>query len=416
MFIQPVFAEEVRQSWTSYAQSINISEHVGKRFIVSAAIKKDSEVSPGVASLWARIDNKGEGTSFFKNDAGLGKVSSDWQVFKISGVIEGNAGNLNFGALCRNIGNYYFDDFKVEIESETGVMQQLFIDNAGFESPQLANKDWHEGIGTRHFDTKNFTISHTKLNPYKGNSSLLIQGSNIPGNEKHGKYVEVNNVKLYYEVYGEGEPLLLLHGNGQSIEAYINQVDEFSKNRQVILLDSRGRGNSTFDENTELTYTIQATDTKLFLDELGLDSVDIVGWSDGGIIGLIMAIKYPEKVKRLVTMGANIFPEGVKQYESFKLNVDKKMQEQNGKYDFGTELQKLLVNYPQLKFEDLAAIKAKTLIMAGDQDEIKNIHTVKMFEAIPNAQLGILPNTTHYMPSRAPEIFNETVLSFFNND
>ena len=135
--------------------------------------------------------------------------------------------------------------------------------------------------------------------------------------------------------------------------------------------------------------------------------------SDGGILGILMAIKHPEKVDKMVSMAGNIFPDGlvnkevlidyVKQYE--KINT-------NHKYDKYIDFLYLDYKYRNLEFEELKVIKSKCLIMAGDKDEIKIEHTVKIFENIPNAQLAIVPNSTHYLPSENPKLFNEIVLSF----
>ncbi|WP_196138090.1 alpha/beta fold hydrolase [Aliikangiella sp. G2MR2-5] len=402
--------KEVKQDWTSYAQSVNVKQYIGKRFAVSAAIRMRKVSPASKASLWVRID-KNDGYNFFKNDAGYGKVDEDWKHFKIEGVIQEESSTLNFGALCFNNGDYFFDDFELKIENDSGQLVPVEIKNEGFEGSKN-EEGWNEGIVKRKFTTSNFKISYSSENPYKGNFSLRIQADSIPGNMKNGKYVKVNGVRLYYEEYGEGEPLLLIHGNGQSISAFINQIDIFSKKYRVIALDSRGRGNSSINESEQLTYTLQAKDTKLFLDKIGIESAHIVGWSDGGIIGLILAMKYPEKVKSLVSMAANVFPEGLVDLDGLKEIVAKEDTKKTKKYSIGSELIRMMIHYPQLKFEDLSTIKAPTLIIAGDKDQIKTSHTVKISEAIKESQLAILPNTDHYMPRSSPKIFNETVLRF----
>src|SRR6185436_1102382 len=125
-------------------------------------------------------------------------------------------------------------------------------------------------------------------------------------NSSTGKYAEVNHIRIYYEVYGKGEPLLLLHGNSSSISTFDKQIPEFSKHFMVIAVDSRGQGKSS-EDGKPYTYDLFADDMNALLDHLKLENVNIVGWSDGGNTGLIMAMKYPSKVKKLVTMGANVF-------------------------------------------------------------------------------------------------------------
>jgi pimeloyl-ACP methyl ester carboxylesterase len=126
--------------------------------------------------------------------------------------------------------------------------------------------------------------------------AIVFISLNVSAQKLHenGKYIDVNGVKLYYEVYGEGEPLLMIHGNGGSFSCFENQVAEFSKQFKVLLVDCRGRGNSTYQKGIELTFDLQVEDFTLFLDKLNIKKTNILGWSDGGIIGLILAIKHPE--------------------------------------------------------------------------------------------------------------------------
>lgn len=245
--------------------------------------------------------------------------------------------------------------------------------------------------------------------------AIALISLNISAQKLHenGKYLDVNGVKLYYEIYGEGEPLLMIHGNGGSFICFENQVSEFSKHFKVILVDCRGRGNSSYQKGVELTFDLQVEDINLFLDKLNIQKTNILGWSDGGIIGLLLALKHPEKVAKLVTSGANIFPEGVVYFEEMKkTTVELESKNKNHENDLAIDLNNLDLNYPNLKFSDLNAIKSKTLIIAGDHDVIKGEHTLKMYESIPNAQLAILPNSSHSALIENSKLFNEIVLPF----
>jgi pimeloyl-ACP methyl ester carboxylesterase len=238
---------------------------------------------------------------------------------------------------------------------------------------------------------------------------------NISAQKLHenGKYVDVNGVKLFYEIYGEGEPILMIHGNGGSFSCFENQVTEFSKHFKVILVDCRGRGNSSYQKGIELTFDLQVEDMNLFLDKLNISKTNILGWSDGGIIGLLLAIKHPEKVNKLVTSGANIFPEGVIDFEDMKKTaVDLEAKNANHENDLAIDLNNLDLKYPNLNFTEMNVIKSKTLIIAGDHDVIKSEHTLKIFESIPNAQLAILPNSSHAALIENSKLFNEIVLRF----
>jgi pimeloyl-ACP methyl ester carboxylesterase len=123
-------------------------------------------------------------------------------------------------------------------------------------------------------------------------------------NPAAGKYVDVNDIKVYYEVYGEGEPLLLLHGNGGSIENFTYQIPELSKHFKVIAVDSRAQGR-TSDSDQEISYALMASDMSELIDKLNLGKVNVVGWSDGGNIGLELAYAHPDKVLKVITVGAN---------------------------------------------------------------------------------------------------------------
>lgn len=240
--------------------------------------------------------------------------------------------------------------------------------------------------------------------------SLTINAQQL---HENGKYVDVNGVKLYYEIYGEGEPVLMIHGNGGSFICFANQVVDFSKYFKVILVDCRGRGNSSYQKGVELTFDLQVEDISLFLEKLNIPKTNIVGWSDGGIIGLLLAIKHPEKVDKLVTSGANIFPDGALHQEDLKKwTADLEQNNKNHENDLAIDLNNLDYKYPNLKFTDLNVIKSKALIMAGDHDEIKLEHTLKIFESIPDAQLAILPNSSHFLPEKSTKLFNEIVLDF----
>ncbi len=244
---------------------------------------------------------------------------------------------------------------------------------------------------------------------------IAIISLNISAQKLHenGKYVDVNGVKLYYEIYGEGEPLLMIHGNGGSFVCFENQVAEFSKHFKVVLVDCRGRGNSSYQIGVELTFDLQVEDINIFIDKLNIKNTNILGWSDGGIIGLLLAIKHPEKVNKLIASGANIFPDGALHQEELEKWInDLENNNKNHENDLAIDLNNLDFKYPNLKYSDLYVIKSKTLIIAGDHDEIKGEHTLKIYESIPNAQLAILPNSSHSALIENSKLFNEIVLRF----
>ena len=234
-----------------------------------------------------------------------------------------------------------------------------------------------------------------------------------------GTSVPINGIQLYYETYGEGTPLLLIHGNGGSIRSLSAQIRFFTPHYRVIVADSRGHGKSGLGEG-RLTYEQMAEDLQALLDKLAVERTYVLGWSDGGIIGLLMAIKHPAKVQKLAIMGANLEPEGAYDWaRAWATNQDqhaKKMIDQgNTSSDWKRERQHmdLLLNQPHIPLADLHRISAPTLVMAGDKDVIRTEHTVAIFEALPHAHLCIFPGATHLIPAQDPETFNATVDRFF---
>ncbi len=238
--------------------------------------------------------------------------------------------------------------------------------------------------------------------------------------ESVGKLIKVNGIGMYYEVYGDGPPLLLIHGNGGDIATLSNQIDHFRSSYKVIVADSRGHGNSELGTDN-LNYVQMADDWMALANRLGLDSVNIIGCSDGGIIGLLMAIKYPGKVAKLAAMGANLQPDktavrdwAVDWVTNLSKFIDQKIAEEDNSKDWFVIKQQmeLLRTQPNIPLADLKKITAPVLLLSGDNDIIKEEHTVLMYQNIPNAQLCIFPGETHFIPSTDPALFNMMVDRF----
>ncbi|HSP88359.1 MAG TPA: alpha/beta hydrolase [Ignavibacteriaceae bacterium] len=243
-------------------------------------------------------------------------------------------------------------------------------------------------------------------------------------NTAAGKYVNVNNIRMYYETYGNGQPLVIIHGNGGSIAEMSNQIAYFKDNYKIIAADSREHGKSSGD-NERLTYEKMAMDLVMLLDRLNIDSAFVVGWSDGGIIGLLMAINFPEKVKKLAICGANIEPDTSAVYSwtidwlnEMNQKIDENIQKKDTTENWSL-LKKyfdLLTNQPHIPLEDLKRIEAPTLVMSGDRDIIREKHTFKIYKNIPNSSLCIFPTSTHSVPLDDPDLFNWIVERFFNEE
>lgn len=408
--------ERLNNSWTSVSQVVNIDAYLGMEFKLSGLLKKNPGNESGLSSIWARVDTKDGSGGFFSNPYNEFEVGNSWKHFKINGKIDETAKHLVVGVFCMNNGLFYFDDILLRIKTKENKWKEIPLVNPSFEEETDTGQDiWGDYYSSL---VNQFSINIENDKENQENKVLKIVGTGVPGaNKEMGNYAEVNGVNIYYEIYGKGDPLLLLHGAGQSIGDYINQIHEFAQNFKVIAIDSRGRGNSSDNKDT-LTYVNQAKDVKGLMDVLKLDSVDIVGWSDGGIIGIILAKDYPERIKKLVAMGANIFPDGLldERLESHRQKLKEMKSKGTDSQSINYKLYNLLSNYPQIDFPDLKQIKAPTLVVAGDHDVIKDEHTVKIFQSIPNAHLAILPGTTHWFPQEDPKLFNKLVLDFLNKE
>lgn len=235
-------------------------------------------------------------------------------------------------------------------------------------------------------------------------------------NSEAGKYIDVNGIKMYCEVYGTGEPLLLLHGNGRSLGDYKYQIPFFAEEFQVIAVDSRSQGKSV-DDGEKLSYQMMADDFNALLDALEIKSANVIGWSDGGVVGLLLAISYPEKVKKLTITGANttcdskIFDPAVNTLiEEYTKTLESA--EQNAETKNTLKLFRMMKVEPNIPPTDLQKIKCPVFVIGGDKDAVKPSHTVQVFENIPNSYLWILPAAGHGTVHKYSGEFNTKVKEF----
>ena len=254
-----------------------------------------------------------------------------------------------------------------------------------------------------------------------GNNKPNLSG---PGNMRpfehaEGTYVVVNGINMYYEQYGEGDPVLLIHGNGGSVKDMDAQINYLARKHRVIVADSRGQGNSGNNADS-LTYELMAEDYYLLLEQLEIDSVFVFGWSDGGIIGLILARDYPGKVARLAFSGVNLRPDTTALIPEVVARVaaENTMAKDSiaaGKKSFGNTfmLTQLLMHHPNIDVESLRDITIPVLVISGDNDLVKLEHTLGIYTHLPNAQLCIFPGTTHNALHEVPQLMNTTLTRFF---
>ena len=241
-------------------------------------------------------------------------------------------------------------------------------------------------------------------------------------NDDVGKTVEINGAKIYYEEYGEGEPLIFIHGNGGDISGLGNRIEYFKTKYRVIAADSRGHGKSELKTDS-LTYRQTANDLEGLVKHLKLDSIRIVGTSDGAIVGLLMGINNNVKIKRIVAWAGNLRPDTTAVHAWAPKSVRERWEGVKKVVDGGNtnpywnrryQRYGLMLFQPNISHEELKKITAPVLVIAGDRDVIKNSHSVEIFENIQNSQLCILPGATHFAPYRQPERFNRIVDRFIS--
>ncbi len=232
-------------------------------------------------------------------------------------------------------------------------------------------------------------------------------------NKEAGSFKHINGIDLYYETYGSGKPLVLLHGNGGSIKSSGSRIEYFKKSFRVIVIDSRGHGNSSDNTKVPLTYIQMANDISTLMDSLKIDSAFVFGQSDGGILGLLLAIHYPQKVTKVATFGANLFP-GKK---AVFADVDKMVRDtlKVTKDERTRQLYSLLAYQPDISEKDLKKIKCQVLIMCGDRDVIRLEHSIKIFYNIENSNLFVMPGATHFGAYQKPDLFNFILSNFLNS-
>ncbi len=224
-----------------------------------------------------------------------------------------------------------------------------------------------------------------------------------------------DGVTLYYETYGTGEPLLLVHGNGGSIGNFSAQIEHFRKHYRVIAMDSREQGKSG-SSAAPINYEVMTDDLAALLDHLHTPPVYVLGWSDGGIESLLMGIRHPEKVKKIVSMAANLYPSGAHPDALTMVHsmLDAVPAAERATPQGKRELKvvQMMLDEPHIKPEALEVIKVPVLVLASDHDLISDDHTLEIYHHLSNAQLNIFANATHTIPYDEPERFDAVVDRF----
>ena len=410
-------AVNAQMDWGAFNQRIDVTAYQGKKFRLEAAVKIDAIDSTAEAEVWTRVDKADYKIGFFYNMMDKPIRSKEWKVYSINGKIDKDGLKLFFGGLYHRKGIFYFDDFKLFIEIGKDKWEQIALPDGSFENDStVIKKTWgFQQFGTGYLHSVNDSTAFEGKHSFKIDGSHFIAEKAYGTNSDAGKYADVNGIRIYYEEYGKGEPVLLLHGNSLSINSFQRQIPELSKQFRVIAVDTRGQGKST-EDGKRYTYDLFADDMNALLNHLHLDSVNIVGWSDGGNTGLIMAIKYPSKVKRLVTMGAVVFIDNtvVGKWVFKELNKQVKELKTDTSAWAANRLRLigLLLTEPKHSFNELKSIKCPVLVVAGEKDVVEEVHTKGIAANTPNSTLLIAPKEKHEFPSDNPVAFNKLVIEF----
>lgn len=224
----------------------------------------------------------------------------------------------------------------------------------------------------------------------------------------------MTDIQLHYIEQGQGQPLILLHGNGESCDYFEHQIPCFSKDYRVIAIDTRGHGQSPRGEKP---FTIKqfSEDLHDFMDENGIEKANVLGFSDGGNIALEFALKHPERVEKLILNGANLFPGGVRPLYQWPIEIGyriaKLFAKKSEKAKQNAEMLGLMVNEPHIEPAELAALTMPVMVVAGTKDMIKEKHTRLIYKSLPNAQLAILEGN-HFVANKNATAFNKVVEVF----
>jgi pimeloyl-ACP methyl ester carboxylesterase len=243
--------------------------------------------------------------------------------------------------------------------------------------------------------------------------------------ERSGQ-ANANGISIHYAVYGQGSPVILLHGGLANTDYWGNQIQALAPHHTVIVMDSRGHGRSTRDSRP-YGYDLMADDVVALMDVLKVAKADIVGWSDGGILGLDLAMRHPDRIGKIFAFAANTVTsgviDGVDKNPTFAAFIERAGHEYEARsatpqdYDaFVEQISKMWASEPNWTDAQLKAITEPVLVVDGDHDEaIKREHTEYIAATIPGAGLLILPNASHFAFLQDPGLFNYAVLHFLGD-
>ena len=245
-----------------------------------------------------------------------------------------------------------------------------------------------------------------------------------------GEYADIGQVHTWYETHGRGQPLVLLHGDLATNDAWAGEVGALAEHFRVIAPERRGHGH-TPDVEGPVTYQVMADDTIGFIDKVISEPVHLIGWSGGGVVALLIARARPQLVRKLVLISAcadtdgyvpgfmefTRLPADSEVYQPFRTAYEADSPDGPGHWPvvFAKQMH-MWQTEPHIPPAELAAISARTLVMAGDDDIISLEHTIGLYRAIPSAELAIIPGASHAAPMEKPGLINQVLLGFLRHD
>lgn len=414
IFLISPFIILTQENWASYSHSIDTKDYQGLNFRLKSSIRTEMGDEESSARMWARVDKKDKSVGYFYNMWDKLVQKKEWETYTIEGTIDTGSYQLTFGALIYYNGNFYYDNFSLEIETEVGNWETVYSED--FED---GKHDFNQGIkkGTNGInDLYQVSIVHDESPNHE--NVLLISGNEVPNygiNKNVGKYATVNDLQLYYEIYGEGQPMVVLLENGMRWNGPTHFPHFLEKKFQIIAVDLRGIGKSKEElKDHEYSFDLYASDINQLLEKLQLDSVFVWGQGLGAMTGIYLAKNHPNKVKKLLanTVSLNSDTTGIvpEVYHEFSNYIEAVEDPQSQK------LLKFAYLYPNVPLSELHKIQAEVLLLFGDRDVVKLEHTIDIFKNLPKANLCIMPGTTLIAPEEKKALFFQIADDFFENE
>lgn len=236
------------------------------------------------------------------------------------------------------------------------------------------------------------------------------------------EFLHNSGANIFYSEYFPADPqaptLILLHGNGEDHTYFVKQIPAFSPHFRLVLMDTRGQGQSTGGDG-ELNFSVFAADLLALMDHLQIAKAHLLGFSDGGNLALTFALAHPERVQSLILNGANLEPGGVKLSTQLPIVLGygccRLLSPFSHKARQNVALLGLMVNHPHIPSQALAALTMPALVIVGERDMIRDRHSQLIARSLPNAQFVRIPGGDHFCAAKCPEVFNHAVLSFLQN-